>query len=111
MGEPGTLWPVSARSTHKLKPSLPPADALDAPRLLRLLHRHGGREYVATLYFGAEAKGEYRLTARGSHIRAQGPSGTVSELDADGFTGLFGRYHFAQVQPSGVLTDLGPLFG
>ena len=102
---------MSARSVRKLKPSLPPADALDAPRLLALLHRYGGREYVTTLYFGAEAKGEYRLTARGGHVRAQGPSGTVSELDGEGFTGLFGRYHFAQVQPSGVLTDLGPLFG
>jgi hypothetical protein len=98
-------------SARKLKPSLPPPDALDASRLLKLLHRHGGREYVATLYFGSEAKGEYRLTARGGQVRAQGPSGTVSDLDAVGFTGLFGRYHFAQVQPSGVLTDLGPLFG
>ena len=71
----------------------------------------GGREYVATLYFGAEAKGEYRLTARGERVRAQGPSGTVSELGGAEFTGLFGRNHFADVQPSGVLTDLGPLFG
>ena len=98
-------------SARNFKPTLPPADALDAPRLLTLLHRHGGREYVATLYFGAEAKGEYRLTARGERVRAQGPSGTVSELNADGFTSLFGRYHFAQVKPSGVLSDLGPLFG
>ncbi len=102
---------MSARSARNLNPSLPPADAFDAPRLLKLLHRHGGREYVATLYFGAEVKGEYRLTARGERVRAQGPSGTISELDAEGFTSLFGRYHFAQVQPSGVLTDLGPLFG
>ena len=102
---------MSARSVRTLNPSLPPADALDAPRLLKLLHRHGGREYVATLYFGAEAKGEYRLTARGERVRAQGPSGTVSEVDGEGFAGLFGRYHFAGVRPSGVLTDLGPLFG
>ena len=102
---------MSARSARNLKPSLPPADALDAPGLLTLLHRHGGREYVATLYFGAEVKGEYRLTARGERVRAQGPSGTVSELGGAEFTGLFGRNHFADVQPSGVLTDLGPLFG
>ena len=98
-------------SARKLKPSFPPAGALPAPVLLALLYRHGGREYVATLYFGAEAKGEYRLTARGERVRAQGPSGTVSELGGAEFAGLFGRYHFAQVQPSGVLTDLGPLFG
>ena len=79
--------------------------------LLALLHRHGGREYVATLYFGAEAKGEYRMTARGERVRAQGPSGTISELDGAGFANLFGRYHFAHLQPSGVLSDLGPLFG
>ena len=79
--------------------------------MLALLHRHGGREYVAPLYFGAEAKGEYRLTARGEQVRAQGPSGTVSDLGSADFAGLFGRYHFADVQASGVLTDLGPLFG
>ena len=102
---------MSARAARKFKPSLPPADALSAQRLLSLLHRHGGREYVSTLYFGAEARGEYRLTARGERVRAQGPSGTVSELDGAGFTELFGRYHFADARPSGVLTDLGPLFG
>ncbi|WP_407568867.1 hypothetical protein [Deinococcus altitudinis] len=102
---------MSARSARKFKASLPPADAFDAPRLLALLHRHGGREYLATLHFGAEPKGEYRLTARGDRVRAQGPSGTVSELDPASFAELFGRYHFAGVRPSGVLTDLGPLFG
>ncbi len=98
-------------SARKFKPSRPPEHALDAVQLLKLLHLHGGREYVATLYFGAEAKGEYLLTARGEQVRAQGPSGTVSHLNGEGFAGLFGRYHFVDVQPSGVLTDLGPLFG
>ncbi len=110
-GSAATLWPVSARTARKLKPSLPPEGALEAAPLLALLLRHGGREYLATLHFGAEPKGEYRLTARGDRVRAQGPSGTVSELDAPGFAELFGRYHFAAVRPSGVLTDLGPLFG
>jgi hypothetical protein len=98
-------------SARKFKPSRPPEHSLDAAQLLKLLHRHGGREYVATLYFGAEAKGEYLLTARGDQVRAQGPSGTISHLGSEGFAGLFGRYHFVDVQPSGVLTDLGPLFG
>jgi hypothetical protein len=102
---------VSARKSRLSVSTLPPQDALSAPTLLELLLRHGGREYVATLYFGAEAKGDYLLTARGGQIRAQGPSGTVSHLEAEGFAELFGRYHFAQVQASGVLTDLGPLFG
>ena len=109
--EPATLWPVSARTGRKYKLAAPPVGALGAIQILALLKRQGGREYLATLHFGAEAKGEYRLTARGEHVRAQGPSGTVSDLDAASFTELFGRYHFAEVQPSGVLTDLGPLFG
>ena len=102
---------MSARTGRKYKLAAPPTGALGAVQVLALLHRQGGREYLATLYFGGEAKGEYRLTARGERVRAQGPSGTVSELDAEGFAALFGRYHFADVQPSGVLTDLGPLFG
>ena len=102
---------MSARAARKVNLSLPPPDAFDAQKLLALLRRHGGREYVSTLYFGGQSKGEYRLTARGELFRAQGPSGTVSELDAAGFSALFGRYHFADVRSSGVLTDLGPLFG
>jgi len=102
---------VSVRTGRKPNPAPPPEDALEAAHLLALLLRHGGREYLATLHFGAEPKGEYRLTARGDRVRAQGPSGTVSELDPASFAELFGRYHFAGVRPSGVLTDLGPLFG
>ncbi|WP_407540003.1 hypothetical protein Q0M94_00970 [Deinococcus radiomollis] len=102
---------MTARTGRKYKLAAPPSGALGAVQVLALLHRQGGREYLATLYFGGEAKGEYRLTARGERVRAQGPSGTVSELDAAGFSELFGRYHFADVRPSGVLTDLGPLFG
>ena len=102
---------MTARTGRKYKLVAPPSGALGAAQLLALLYRQGGREYLATLYFGGEARGEYRLTARGERVRAQGPSGTVSELDAAGFAALFGRYHFAGVQPSGVLTDLGPLFG
>lgn len=105
--------PVSARSapSKKLRPSLPPEGSLNAAQVLALLRRHGGREYLATVYFGAQEKGEYRLTARGERLRAQGPSGVVTELDAESFAEMFRRYHFAGLQASGVLTDLGPLFG
>lgn len=102
---------MTARAARKYKLAAPPVGALGAAQVLALLQRQGGREYLAILYFGGEAKGEYRLTARGEQVRAQGPSGTVSELGPAGFGELFGRYHFADVQPSGVLTDLGPLFG
>ncbi|MFC4453253.1 hypothetical protein [Deinococcus sonorensis] len=101
---------MTARAGRKYKLSAPPPGALAAATVLTLLQRQGGREYLTTLYFGAEARGEYRLTARGERVRAQGPSGTVSELDAARFSEVFGRYHFAELRPSGLLTDLGPLF-
>ena len=102
---------MTVRSARKYKLPAPPPGALGAAQVLALLQRQGGREFLATVYFGGEVKGVYRLTARGENVRAQGPSGTVSELDAAGFSDLFGRYHFVDLQPSGVLTDLGPLFG
>ena len=103
-----------------------PSATLSPADLLALLRGHGGREYRAAAHLNAAAKrgpakegaaqpeafkGEYVLTARGEHVRAVGPSGNASELSEAEFLNIFWRYVFSGVQPTGVLSDLGPLFG
>ncbi|ULH14429.1 hypothetical protein MF271_10315 [Deinococcus sp. KNUC1210] len=110
---------------------MPTPDTSAAPlspaALLALLRRHGGREYRAAAQLAVREratkrgaakastpdafKGQYLLTARGERVRAVGPSGRASELSEAEFLDIFGRYLFADVQTTGVLTDLGPLFG
>ncbi len=105
--------PAKAKRPTPLPPDAAPT--LSPAELLAELRRHGGREYRATLTFGGtdpgREKGEYRLTARGKRLRVQGPAGRTSELDQAGFFQVFAHYRFADPQPTGVLTDLGPLFG
>lgn len=91
---------------------LSPAD------LLSFLNERGGREYrvQALLHTGRGRKaavrelGEYSLTARGETVQATGPSGQTRDLTHADFLSVFGSYTFGPAQPTGRLTDLGPLF-
>lgn len=86
--------------------------------LLDFLSRRGGQEFrvTALLSIGKGRKatqralGEYLFTARGEAIQATGPSGQTRLLSRDEFLDVFGRSSFTPAQPTGVLTDLGPLF-
>ncbi|PTA69318.1 hypothetical protein [Deinococcus arcticus] len=90
-----------------------------APDLLHFLTVRGGQEYrvTALLRAGRGKKatvrelGSYCLTARGAQVQATGPSGQTRTLSHEGFLDVFGSYTFGPAQPTGVLTDLGPLFG
>lgn len=53
----------------------------------------------------------YRLTLRGEEVQATGPSGQTRQLSRQAFLDVFGAYRFAGPQATGLLTDLGPLFG
>lgn len=101
--------PAKAKRLTPLPPNAPLP--LSPAELLAELRRHGGREYAVRLFFAATSKGEYRLTARGERLRVQGPAGRTRELDEAGFLQVFAHYRFADPRPTGVLTDLGPLFG
>ncbi|MBZ9713004.1 MULTISPECIES: hypothetical protein [Deinococcus] len=89
-----------------------------APDLLHFLTVRGGCEYrvTALLRAGRGKKatvrelGTYHLTARGEQVQATGPSGQTRTLSHDDFLGVFGSYAFGPAEPTGVMTDLGPLF-
>lgn len=55
--------------------------------------------------------GAYRLTLRGDVVEATGPSGQTRALSAARFLEIFGSARFLPPEPTGRLTDLGPLFG
>ncbi|GAA5511875.1 hypothetical protein Dcar01_00589 [Deinococcus carri] len=87
--------------------------------LLAFLSARGGREFavIACTRQGRGKKtrlhevGIYRLTARGEEVQATGPSGQTRLLTRATFQEVFGGYEFREPQATGVLTDLGPLFG
>ena len=55
--------------------------------------------------------GAYLLTLRGEEVEATGPSGQTRTLSAGRFLEIFGSALFLPPEPTGRLTDLGPLFG
>lgn len=86
--------------------------------LLALLRARGGCEFAVTACT-RQGKGKrtqlhevgvYRLTVRGDMVQASGPSGQTRQLPAATFLEVFGSYEFAGAEPTGTLTDLGPLF-
>lgn len=87
--------------------------------LLSFLAARGGREFAvrACTRQGQGKKlrlhqvGLYRLTARGDEVRATGPSGQTRHLTRAAFLEVFGGYEFRDAEATGLLTDLGPLFG
>jgi len=87
--------------------------------LLTFLSSRGGREFAVTACTrqgrGRKTRlhevGVYRLTVRGDGVQATGPSGQTRQLSHTGFLEVFGGYEFQDAVPTGVLTDLGPLFG
>ncbi|WP_309572256.1 hypothetical protein [Deinococcus sp.] len=87
--------------------------------LLTFLAARGGQEYrVTTLLLSGRGKkarvrelGEYRLTMRGNAVLACGPSDQPRQLSQGEFHAVFGSYTFGTPHATGVLTDLGPLFG
>ena len=87
--------------------------------LLSFLAERGGREFAVTACTrqgrGKKVRlhevGIYRLTARGGEVQASGASGQTRQLSRTAFLELFGGYEFRAPQPTGLLTDLGPLFG
>jgi len=87
--------------------------------LLAFLSARGGREFavMACTQQGRGRKtrlhevGRYRLTARGGEVRATGPGGQTRHLTRTVFLEVFGGYEFRNAEPTGFLTDLGPLFG
>lgn len=92
---------------------MPPTD------LLTFLAARGGREFAVTACTrqgrGRKARlhavGVYRLTMRGDEVQATGPSGQTRQLTPAAFLEIFGDCEFRDAAPTGVLTDLGPLFG
>ncbi|MBI0446563.1 MULTISPECIES: hypothetical protein [Deinococcus] len=90
-----------------------------AAELLVFLTERGGCEFAVTVCVrqgrGKKAHlheiGVYRLIARGEAIQATGPSGQMRRLTRETFLDVFGGYEFREVRATGVLTDLGPLFG
>ena len=87
--------------------------------LLAYLTARGGREFVVTACTrqgrGKKVRlhevGVYRLTVRGEEVQATGPSGQTRRLSRASFLEVFGGYEFREVVATGVMTDLGPLFG
>ncbi|MBB5233041.1 hypothetical protein [Deinococcus budaensis] len=87
--------------------------------LLAFLAVRGGREFAATACThqgrGKQRRlhevGVYRLTVRGDVVQACGPSGQTRQLAPATFLEVFGGYEFQRAEETGVLTDLGPLFG
>lgn len=87
--------------------------------LLAYLSARGGREFAVTACtrqgHGKKTRlhevGLYRLTARGDEVRATGPSGQTRHLTRAAFLDVFGGYEFRDAEATGLLTDLGPLFG
>ncbi|EYB66683.1 hypothetical protein DEIPH_ctg079orf0076 [Deinococcus phoenicis] len=87
--------------------------------LLAFLAARGGREFAVTACtrqgHGKKTRlheiGVYQLTARGEEVQATGPSEQTRLLTRATFLEVFGGYEFRDPQPTGVLMDLGPLFG
>ncbi|WP_034387688.1 hypothetical protein [Deinococcus sp. YIM 77859] len=80
--------------------------------LLSFLTKRGGREFAVTVCTQQGRRtGVYHLTARGEDVQVTGPSRQTRLLSPATFLEVFGGYEFCDVQPTGVLTDLGPLFG
>lgn len=52
----------------------------------------------------------YRLTLRGAAVQATGPAGLTRQLSQATFLQVFGARCFAELTPTGQLSDLGPLF-
>jgi hypothetical protein len=83
------------------------------------LRPRGGQEYRAVTCAqhgrgGArhlQETGAYLLTLRGDDLEATGPSGQTRTLSAGRFLEIFGSALFLPPEPTGRLTDLGPLFG
>ncbi len=103
-------------------------EGLSASDLLAFLAPRGGQEYQVSLVTvtasaprrrrAVAARPEpagppprYHLTLRGDTVQATGPSGLTRQLTRTTFFEVFGTYRFEQVQPTGKLSDLGPLFG
>ncbi|WP_318636140.1 hypothetical protein [Deinococcus detaillensis] len=107
----------------------PDAAPMTPSDLLTFLFRRGGQEYAVQLVSPqskpSKAKPSkkppaaptiqeqplYRLILRGEEVQATGPSGQTRQLSRQAFLEVFGAYHFAGAEPTGVLSDLGPLFG
>ncbi|MFD1730303.1 hypothetical protein ACFSC4_03030 [Deinococcus malanensis] len=65
-----------------------------------------GRGRKATV----RALGEYHLTSRGDQVQATGPTGQTRALSHMEFLQVFGSYTLSSPEPTGRMTDLGPLF-
>ena len=52
----------------------------------------------------------YRLVRRGAAVQATGPAGLTRQLSQAAFLQVFGTHRFAELTPTGQLSDLGPLF-
>ena len=107
--------------------------ALTPGELLDFLRLRGGQEYAAELIVPGHsggggrrkkaaatasqtalpppARARYRLTLRGAAVQATGPSGQTRLLGTSEFLSVFASYRFADLTPTGQLSDLGPLFG
>lgn len=103
---------------------LEPEQWLDLPALLTFLGKHGGQEYrvLVAIFTPLQSRpkrerqqvwqpvGEYLLTHRGAAIEATGPSGQTRQLTPQRLAEIFAGHGFLLSQPTGRLTDLGPLF-
>ncbi len=106
----------------------PAEEGLSAGELLAFLSERGGQEYSVVLVTPAHKKGQaarkknpastaelprphYRLIRRGVAVQATGPAGLARQLSQAAFLQVFGAYRFAELTPTGQLSDLGPLFG
>lgn len=99
-------------------PCYAPRRMLAPSELLSFLLTRGGREYrvTALLCSGRGRKatvrelGAYHLTARGDQVQATGPTGQTRALSHAEFLQVFGSYTLTVPEPTGRMTDLGPLF-
>ncbi|GAA4003016.1 hypothetical protein GCM10022631_12290 [Deinococcus rubellus] len=100
-----------------------PTPDLSAPELLAFLGARGGQEYSVALVTPAapaRKKGQvpapapqrprYCFTLRGAAVEATGPAGLTRQLSQAAFLQVFGAHRFAELTPTGQLSDLGPLF-
>lgn len=83
---------------------------VESAALLALLTRRSGAEHAAQLVSLGQDRGVYHLTVRGPLVRVTGPSGETRETEHARFLDIFGGYLWADAAPTGVLTDVGPLF-
>ena len=93
--------------------SAPAQARLGAAALLEYLAARGGQEHRVTVgagRAGARELGLYHLTVRGEQVQASGPSAQPRLLTRAEFLELFAPYTFGVPEPTGTLTDLGPLF-